>query len=192
LLLKSPGVLLTCVLAAAVLSMAAASGVLFLASTGTAALHSEAAQEWPESSQPGIINDPGPNHYPSAQQNPSALTQADGSVCAAMSSAGLPPADLVATAAVAVSGDRASRAMLFARAGALAHVDVVKSVAVLATAGAVLAAGFFGTWRCSGYWIASRRASCSARENRLSRRWRQTTAAGAPLGCPHLTCPGTG
>jgi hypothetical protein len=148
LLLKSPGVLLTCVLAAAVLSMAAASGVLFLASTGTAALHSEAAQEWPESSQPGITNDPGPNHYPSAQQNPSALTQADGSVRAAMSSAGLPPADLVATAAVAVSGDRASRAMLFARAGALAHVhvDVVKSVAVLATAGAVLAAGFFGTW----------------------------------------------
>ncbi|MGH8960786.1 MAG: hypothetical protein ACRDWT_06195 [Jatrophihabitantaceae bacterium] len=127
LLLRSPGVFVSCLLAAAILSMAASSGVLFLASTGTAALHNEAGLECPESSQPGITNDLGPTQYASAEQSPAGLRRGDPAVRSAMTSSGLPDPYLVATSYVSVAGGPPAGALLFARPGALSHVQLVAS-----------------------------------------------------------------
>lgn len=110
------------VLATAILALAACSGVLFLASAGTAALHNEAAQECPEAGVPAVTDDRGPNHYPSALQAPAALPRLDQRVRTAFGRAGLPGTDLVVTANVAIGGRATDTALLFAQSGALRYV----------------------------------------------------------------------
>ena len=125
LLFRTPGVFIACAVAMAVLAMAASSGVLFLSSAGTAALHNEAALECPEASQPGITNDQGPARLPTAAQTATGLQRGNASVRAAMFASGLPAPYLVAESTVPISSDQADDVTLFARQGAVSHVDVV-------------------------------------------------------------------
>lgn len=127
LLLRTPGVFLACVLTMGVLAMAASSGVLFLSSAGTAALRNEAAQECPESAQPGITNDPGPSHLPSRANTPAALRRATARVPAAMLAAGLPVPDVVAEATVPISANQSDVVTLLARDEVVRHVSIIDS-----------------------------------------------------------------
>ena len=70
LLVRAPAVLLAIVLSAAVLSVAAASGVLFLASVSTGSLHSTAARDCPEAAEPAITNASTASQIPTSQQTP--------------------------------------------------------------------------------------------------------------------------
>jgi putative ABC transport system permease protein len=129
-LLRSPAVLLAIVLSAAVLSVATASGVLFLASVSTGSLHSTAARECPEDAEPAITNANTASQFASSQQTPAGVRNADPVVAAAVRAHGLPAPDRVAMGSVAfpaVHNLNFASATLFARPGALAHVDVVAS-----------------------------------------------------------------
>jgi putative ABC transport system permease protein len=127
---RSPAVLLAIVLSAAVLSVATASGVLFLASVSTGSLHSTAARECPEDAEPAITNANTASQFASSQQTPAGVRNADPVVAAAVRAHGLPAPDRVAMGSVAfpaVHNLNFASATLFARPGALAHVDVVAS-----------------------------------------------------------------
>lgn len=130
LLLRSPAVLLAIVLAAGVLSVAAASGVLFLASVSTGSLHSTAARACPEDAEPAITNSRTATQYATDQNTRAGVQHAAPIVVAALHAQGLPTPQLVAESNVALPGIRnpnLSSATLFARAGALDHVHVVSS-----------------------------------------------------------------
>ncbi|MDQ2796067.1 MAG: hypothetical protein M3Y06_02725, partial [Actinomycetota bacterium] len=123
----SPGSFLACALAGAVLSAAAASGPLFLASTATAALHNEAAQACPEASRPAITDDSGAASYPSAAESAAQLRTSDVAVRAALRSSGGTDPYRVSTATVAVGarGATPNDVFLFSRRGSADHVTIV-------------------------------------------------------------------
>ncbi|MGI8677333.1 MAG: hypothetical protein ACR2LX_01320, partial [Jatrophihabitans sp.] len=122
----SPGSFLACVLAGTVLSAAAASGPLFLASTATAAFHDQAAQACPEASRPGITDDAGAASYPAAAESPNRLQGSDASVRAADRRAGARAPYRVSTATVPVGAPAVPAAVfLYSRPGSTAHVTVV-------------------------------------------------------------------
>ena len=128
--MRAPAVLLAVVLSAAVLSVATASGVLFLASVSTGSLHSTAARECPENAEPGITNANTASQYATAQQTAAGVRRADPAVRAAIRARGLPAPYLIAEGGVTFPGVRNPNfhaATVFARSGALAHVDVVAS-----------------------------------------------------------------
>ena len=115
LLVGQPIVFLAIVLAAAVLAVAAASGPLFLAAAGTAALHVDAAAACPESSLPSVSDyTDGPT-----------VAADDRSVRAALRGAGLPDPYLVTFGGLTLPRTAAGNAVdvtLYGRSGALAHV----------------------------------------------------------------------
>ncbi|PZS04765.1 MAG: hypothetical protein DLM56_05170 [Pseudonocardiales bacterium] len=124
---RQPPVFLALALAAAVLALAAASGPLFLAATGTAALHISAARSCPEQGEAGlsVAGDAAATQFenllPTGQ-----LTGTDRIVRSAAARAGLPAPYLTVgtTINLAPSGPNAPRAVdLFSRPGALDHVQ---------------------------------------------------------------------
>lgn len=129
-LLRAPGVLLAVALSAAVLAVASGSGALFLASATTGSLHSSASLACAERSQPAVSNSRTARQMPTAQQSPRGVQQADPVVSSVLTGRDLPAPDLVATSQVGLptgSTSNYSSATLFARIGALNHVDVVAS-----------------------------------------------------------------
>lgn len=116
LLLRKPSVLLAILGAAAVLAVAAASGVLFLSTVGTASLQAQAASDCPEASLPSATA-----QVPADQLH----TVRPGGV-AAFRATGLPAPY---TAEVATAQIQASSVHLFSRAGALDHVTTLTPVA---------------------------------------------------------------
>lgn len=125
LLLRTPGVFLACVAAAGVLGTAAASGVLFLSSTGTAALHNEAALVCPEAGEPAITAVQDMYRLTIPARSPAGLPAADRAIRGSLRSAGLPAPDLVATSYASIAGARTDTVMLFAREGSRQHVDLL-------------------------------------------------------------------
>lgn len=129
-LLRAPGVLLAVALSAAVLAVASGSGALFLASATTGSLHSSASSECAQRSQPAISNSRTARQMPTSQQSPRRVQLARPVVSAVLTGRGLPAPDMVATSQVGLptgSDSNFSLATLFARTGALNHVDVVTS-----------------------------------------------------------------
>ena len=116
LLLRRPVVLLAVVLATAVLSVAAASGVLFLSTIGTASLTVQAAADCPEASA-SSFSAPVPGAAVAAAETAgldALRTEGGGQPY----SAALGPAQIDAT-----------RVILFSRAGALDHVETLTPTA---------------------------------------------------------------
>lgn len=130
LVLYSRGVLLAVAGAMVVLVAASSSGVLFLASTRSASLHSSASAACLQQSQPAITNSRTATQEATPQQTAAGLAHATPIVTSRMRAAGLPGPDVVVEGQIAVpvaSGADPGGAMLFARAGALSHVQVVHS-----------------------------------------------------------------
>lgn len=109
LLLRRPVVFVTVALASAVLAIAAASGVLFLSTVGSAALHAQAAADCPEAGLPGAT----------AVVAPDNLEAARGAGQTRFHAAALPDPYSVSVVDTEVLG---ARAELLSRAGALDHV----------------------------------------------------------------------
>ena len=112
LLLRRPVVFVSILLASAVLAIAASSGVLFLSTIGTASLRTEAAADCPELSLPAFT----------AQTQPAELAAADTAGRSALQSATGDPTYSATTATAQV---QATRVNLFARTGALDHVQTL-------------------------------------------------------------------
>ncbi|MGH3262312.1 MAG: hypothetical protein ACRDNS_09975, partial [Trebonia sp.] len=109
LLLRKPSVFLAIVGAAAVLAIAAASGVLFLSTLGTASLHAQAADDCPEASAPSV----------STELTSTKLAQHRVTGSRLIRSTGLPQPY---TAEVGSTSVQASMVHLFSRPGALSRV----------------------------------------------------------------------
>jgi putative ABC transport system permease protein len=103
--------------------------VLFAASAGTAALHSEAAQGCPQSAEPAIATAQDPLRLTTAVRTPAGFAAGDRAVRSALRAEALPAPDRVVTGYAAVAGSRTDVVNLFARSGARTHVDVIDSVA---------------------------------------------------------------
>jgi putative ABC transport system permease protein len=128
LLFRAPAAFAACALAATVLAVAASSGVLFAASAGTGALHSEAAQGCPQAAEPSVATAQDPLRLTTSVRTPVGFASGDRAVRTALRSAGLPAPDRVVTGFAAVGGVRTDVVSLFARSGARAHVHVIDSV----------------------------------------------------------------
>ncbi len=109
LLLRRPVVFVAVALASAVLAIAAASGVLFLSTVGSAALHARAAADCPEAALPGATT----------WADPRGLDAARAAGQAQFRAAALPDPYSVSVAVTQVLG---APAELLSRAGALDHV----------------------------------------------------------------------
>jgi putative ABC transport system permease protein len=110
LLTRRPSVFLAIVGAAAILAIAASSGVLFLSTLGTASLRAQAADDCPQYSQPGVSADVSGSELGSVRSG--GLKQ--------FSAAGLPAP--YATE-LGLTNIQASSVHVFSRPGALAHVQ---------------------------------------------------------------------
>jgi len=128
LLLHAPAAFAACTLAATVLAAAASSGVLFAASAGTGALHSEAAQGCPQAAEPSVATAQDPLRLTTDVRTPAGLPAGDRAVRAVLRAGGLPAPDRVVTGSAAVGGARTDVVGLFARRGARAHVHAIESV----------------------------------------------------------------
>lgn len=109
LLLRRPVVFVAVALANAVLAIAAASGVLFLSTVGSAALHAQAAADCPEAALPGATASVDPRNL--------GAVRAAGNI--RFRAAALPDPYSVSVVLTRVLG---ARAELISRAGALDHV----------------------------------------------------------------------
>jgi putative ABC transport system permease protein len=109
LLTRRPSVFLAIVGAAAILTIAASSGVLFLSTLGTASLRAQAADDCPQYSQPSV----------SADVSGSELASVRAGGIGQFRAAGLPASY---TSELSLTTVQASTVHLFSRPGALAHV----------------------------------------------------------------------
>jgi hypothetical protein len=75
-------------LAATVLATASASGVLFLSSVGSGALHNEVSQQCPEAADPAIATTQDPRKLTTPQRTPAGLASGDRSVRTALHDGG--------------------------------------------------------------------------------------------------------
>jgi len=112
LLLRRPVVFVSILLASAVLAIAASSGVLFLSTIGTASLQTEAAADCPELSLPAFTT----------RTQAGELGAADPAGRSALQSA---TGDATYSATIATAQVQATRVNLFARSGALDHVQTL-------------------------------------------------------------------
>lgn len=110
LLTRRPSVFLAIVGAAAILTIAASSGVLFLSTLGTASLRAQAASDCPQYSQPSV----------SADVTGSDLASVRAGGVKQFSAAGLPAPY---TSELSLINVQASTVHLFSRPGAVAHVQ---------------------------------------------------------------------
>ena len=104
--------------------------MLVLASATTGSLHSSAALACPEQSQTAISNARTGSQIATAQQTPQGVRRAGPVISAALRGRGLPAPQVVAQSYVMLTDARTqaqSSATLFARAGALRHVQVLDS-----------------------------------------------------------------
>lgn len=123
LLLRRPVVFVAVALASAVLAIAAASGVLFLSTVGSAALHTQAAADCPEAGLPGAT----------AVVEPRDLNRTRAAGQARFHAAALPAPYSVSVAVTQVLG---ARAELLSRAGALDNVVELTAATPAGRAGA--------------------------------------------------------
>ncbi|MGI8761370.1 MAG: hypothetical protein ACR2LF_08790 [Jatrophihabitantaceae bacterium] len=120
LLLRRPSVFLAIVAAVAVLAVAAASGLLFLSTLGTASLQAQAADDCPEYSLPAvstILTGTPTGGLPAV--DPGRLRQATAAGISRFRAVGLPAPYPVAVGSSLI---QATTVHLFSRSGALAHV----------------------------------------------------------------------
>lgn len=128
LLLRAPAAFAACTLAAAVLAVAASSGVLFAASAGTGALYSEAAQACPQAAEPSLATAQDPLRLTTRVRTPAGFAAGDRAVSGVLRAGRLPAPDRVVTGSAAVGGARTDVVSLFARSSARAHVHALDSV----------------------------------------------------------------